>query len=462
MTAAIPTTRAGVSHDRGGRLRERDRVRKVQPIEELVSAPVKRLEERETDAGSDRPEDAAHLYRVLRCLALASVMQSIVGTTDHTMPLPYPRFSTAEMVRRRRAIEGVMARTGVDHVVVYGSDRSGSAIGWLSGWPVTREGALLVSPGEADVLFVQFTNHVPNAREMTADTDVRPGGQSTFAALATELRRRGAARVGLIGPIGYRGFQQLGDVAEPVSLDSEYRDLRLIKSPEEQEWLGRGAALSDAAINAVRDFAEPGMTEAEVSALCEGAYLSEGGTNHIHYFAMTPMDDPQRCVPSQWPSLRRLEVGDVLTTEISASWWGYPGQVLRTMTVGAEPSPMVAELHDVATEAFDAIVATLRAGATADELVTAGSVIEESGFTIYDDLVHGYGGGYWPPVLRLRSQMSAGVPDFTFATGMVVVVQPNVITRDERLGVQTGELVLIGDGGAQRLHTAPAGLWRIA
>jgi Xaa-Pro aminopeptidase len=377
------------------------------------------------------------------------------------MSLPYPHFTPEEMTRRRRAVEAAMAGHGVDHLVVYGADRSGSAVQWISGWPVTREGALLVAPGEDDVLFVQFTNHVPTAREMTTATDVRRGGPSTFASLVAELEHRGARRVGIIGPIGYRGYQQIAAALEVVPLDAEYVKLRLVKSAEEIEWLARGARLSDAAIEAVRDGAEPGMTEAAVAALCEGAYLAEGGTNHIHYFAMTSMEDPRRCVPSQWPSLRRLETGDVLTTEISASWWGYPGQVLRTMTVGADPSPLVAELHDVATAAFEAIVAALRPGATAEELVAAGSVIEDSGFTIYDDLVHGYGGGYWPPVLRTREETEGDVPAFTFAEGMVVVVQPNVITRDERLGVQTGELVLVTGEGTQRLHRVPPGLWRI-
>ncbi len=31
----------------------------------------------------------------------------------------------------------------------------------------------------------------------------------------------------------------------------------------------------------------------------------------------------------------------------------------------------------------------------------------------------------------------------TLATGMMMVIQPNVITRDQRAGVQTGELVVI-------------------
>ena len=373
----------------------------------------------------------------------------------------YPRFSSGEMTERRRAIGAVMEERGLDHFVVYGADRSGSAVQWFSGWPVTREGALLIAPGNRDVLFVQFYNHVPNARAMTTEVDVRWGGESTAGSVVSELERRGAARVGLIGPLRHHDHARLAAAVELVPLDADYRRLRLVKSDEELQWLRRGTLLSDRAIEALRDHAVPGMTEAEVSAVVESAYVSEGGTNHIHYIGVTTMDEPDLCVPAQWPSQRRLTVGDVLTAEISASWWGYPGQILRTMTVGAEPSAGVRELHDVAQSAFDEIVAVLRAGVTAEEIVEAASVIEESGFTIYDDLVHGYVGGYWPPVLRIRSQMESGVPEFTFGAGMVVVVQPNVITKDELLGVQTGELVLIGRDGAERLHGVPSGIWRI-
>jgi Xaa-Pro dipeptidase len=60
------------------------------------------------------------------------------------------------MARRRKALEGVMAAEGLDHVVLYGANRSGSAVSWLTGWPVTREAHVLVTPGEPDVLTGQL------------------------------------------------------------------------------------------------------------------------------------------------------------------------------------------------------------------------------------------------------------------------------------------------------------------
>jgi hypothetical protein len=43
---------------------------------------------------------------------------------------------------------------------------------------------------------------------------------------------------------------------------------------------------------------------------------------------------------------------------------------------------------------------------------------------------------------------------------MTVVVQPNVCTPDETAGVQTGELLLVSDSGADRLHAVQRGFLR--
>src|SRR6185312_16957237 len=101
------------------------------------------------------------------------------------------------------------------------------------------------------------------------------------------------------------------------------------------------------------------------------------------------MERPAMGVPAQWPTTRRLAAGDALTCEISASWWDHPGQLLRTFAVAAEPAPLFRELHAAADAAFDAILAVLRPGATAAEVVAAAGVIEDAGFTTRDDLLHG-------------------------------------------------------------------------
>ena len=360
---------------------------------------------------------------------------------------------------------------GADQALVYGFDRSGSAVEWLTGWPVTREAALLLRPGERDLLFVCFNNHVPNARRLAPDADVRPGNASALAAALDVLATRadqGAtapapARLGVIGPVPARASDRLAATAgQIVFLDREYTSLRLVKSAEELARMRAGAAMTDDAVAALAAAARPGMTEAECCARLEGAYIAAGGLTHIHYLGVTAMAEPQLCVPAQWPSPRRLRAGDVLTCEVSASCQGYPGQLLRTFTIAAPATPLYGDLHRVAEAAFGAMAARLRAGAAAGDLAAAAAeIILGAGYTIYDDLVHGFGGGYLPPVISRADLESRRARDFTFAAGMTVVLQPNVITPDERAGVQTGELVLVTESGWEPLHRYTRGLARI-
>ncbi len=151
----------------------------------------------------------------------------------------------------------------------------------------------------------------------------------------------------------------------------------------------------------------------------------------------------------------------MLSCEISASYWDYTGQLLRTFAVGDDPPSLYRELHEVADAAFDALFEHVRPGTTAAELVEASALIGDAGFTTRDDLVHGFVGGYLPPVLGDKTRALEEVPDFTLEEGMTIVIQPNVVTRDESAGVQTGELVLVTADGAARLHDYERGLLRI-
>ncbi|MPZ73836.1 MAG: M24 family metallopeptidase [Nitriliruptorales bacterium] len=376
----------------------------------------------------------------------------------------YPAFSADEMRRRRDAFEAMMEQSGVDRVLVYGADRSGSAVQWLTGWPVTREAAVVVGRGEQDALFVQFYNHLPLARQLARAADVRAGGASTITAAVEELCRRGGEqqRVGVVGPLSFTAAAVLSArAAEVVSMGGQYTRLRLVKSEEELDWMRTGARLSDAGMRALAAGLRSGLTEHELADIVERAYVPRGGTTQIHYFGVTSMQTPSRCVPAQFTSSREVGPGDAVTLELSAQYWGYAGQVLRTFAVEAEPSALYQELHDVADAAFDAIVATLRDGATPDDVVAAAGVIEDAGFTIWDDLVHGYGGGYLPPVVGSRSRPATPPATQPFATGMTVVVQPNIVTLDGTAGVQTGELVVVTPDGAESLHEVPRGLRRV-
>ena len=105
----------------------------------------------------------------------------------------------------------------------------------------------------------------------------------------------------------------------------------------------------------------------------------------------------------------------------------------------------------------DATAEVLKAGAMPAQVIEAPSVIEAAGFTIIDDLLHGYGGGYLPPILGCKSRPAGPVPQEPFRAGQTVVIQPNVVTPDRKTGVQAGEMVLITETGVERMHAFPRG-----
>ena len=390
------------------------------------------------------------------------------------MPLPphlariveadYPRFSDAEMARRRGTIEALLAQADCDHLVFCGANRFGSAVQWLTQWPVTAEAVGVLTPGGRDALFVQYVNHAPLAAKLADKADVAWGGESSIAAAIKVLQQRGARanRVATLGPLSADQHAALSArLGALKSLNRDYVSLRQVKSAEELDWFRIGAHFSDRGMMALRDGVKPGLNERELGALVESAYVAEGATNVIHYIGVTAMAAPDLPVPRQFPSRRRVQAGDVVVAEISAAFWEHSGQVLRSFALG-EPTQLYRDLHAAADRAFDAIAAVLKAGALPAQVIEASHVIEESGFTIIDDLLHGYGGGYLPPILGCKSRPAGPVPETPFRAGQTVVIQPNVVTRDHRAGVQTGEMVLITDTGIERMHAMPRGFVQLS
>src|SRR5262249_32908903 len=140
----------------------------------------------------------------------------------------------------------------------------------------------------------------------------------------------------------------------------------------------------------------------------------EGGTTFIHFIGVTPMKDPQIFVPPQFHSSRKVQAGDVGFCELSAVWGDYSGQVLRTFAVGAEPPPLYRQLHQAAEDTFDAVTAVVRRGTTMQAIVDAAAgVVEALGYSCCDDLVHGFGGGYFPPIVGVKSRPAGPLPDMT-------------------------------------------------
>jgi Xaa-Pro aminopeptidase len=386
----------------------------------------------------------------------------------------WDRFSAAEVERRFELARGLMREQDLAALVLFGNsgtNRANTANAfWLSNHLDLHHCYVVVplDPGQQTALYTGLTNHLPNAREVSDVPLIEWGGYDPALTVADRLQKIGVARgrVGLVGvnakfsmgmPYAHhaRVRERLPDV-ELVDVTGAFQRLRLVKSEEEVAWLRKAAELTDRAIVALAEHARPGMTEVELVALGEAAYRAEGGMPRIMFLRSMAMDDPTGCLPAQNPSRRELCPGDVIITEFSASYWGYTGQIHRPVFVEAEPTPEWQRMFDVAREVYDAIAGTIRPGATEADVIRAAEPIRAAGYAIYDDLVHGYGVDIMPPLID-RDQLGRPPEDggARFERGMAIVIQPNPITPDERMGLQLGALTIVRDDGAESLHRIP-------
>lgn len=390
----------------------------------------------------------------------------------------FPRFSDAEYARRIAAVRREMAARDLDAVIVVGDSGSRGAnqanVYWLTNWSdpmvayvvLTRDGGpwLLAS----NPLFLHTAKRAGHAATIDA------AGMNPAPDIAERLSEAGLAQ----GRIGIAGVRNIGRASMP----SEHRDAllealpgatvvdaidvfiaaRTIKSAEEIAWFERGAELTDKVIEHLARGIRIGMPEYQLSALIHEAVLPEGGGVRLQFVGATPMDAPEIIFPWQYPSNRPLARGDVLLTEISASWGGCSGQIQRPFAIGAAPTAEYQRLYDMASGCYERIVGVLREGATDAEVREASMFIDRAGYKTLDVLLHGWGMQIEPPRVDLPSAMiKRELGPVTFREGMLIVVQPHVVTADGTRGLQAGGLVVVEKNRARPLQKYPMEFIRI-
>ncbi len=378
---------------------------------------------------------------------------------EHLLNIKGRCFKDDEYLNRWKIIENTIRKQNLDSLIIYGAERAGTAIPWLTGWPVSAEAVLIISLNAEPKLYVQYYNHVPQANKTAFHASVEWAGPNTLHTMLARITQIKAQKIGIIGRMSLPMTKALEETGcSLTSLDSWYQNVRMVKSPAEIECLRLGAYFSDLAVKSIYQYVTPGMREYDLASLAENSWLDLGGQAHIRYFISTNMDNPDGMVPRQNTTGRLISKDDLLVMEISGAFRGYAGQVLRSMSMRQNPASWISEFHDVADSTFSAIASVLRPGCSMSEILDAASIIEENGFTTCDDLIHGFGGGYLPPILGSNSRPAGPIPDINLAPNMAIVVQPNITDGSGMRGVQTGALFIITEGGAECLQQSPIGL----
>src|SRR4030095_14150396 len=356
-------------------------------------------------------------------------MNAGTGLTGNEL---YPRFSDAEYDRRYRAVREAMRQDNLDAILVSGA-RGSSEVHYLSNYLAQSPCWLLFPREGVPAVFIHFFNHQPCAKAQSVIRDVRWYGPAPIPTLADAIRQRNLAK-SRIGLVSMRGMayghvtelQRLFPEAEFVEVGPAFGRIRRVRSEEELGYLRRSGYLTDLACEALEEHLRPGLTEHDILSIVYRSYIEEAGergspglTEHdivsivyssyiknggepgIHFIATTHLDQPDRFVPWQKPTPRVLELGSVVITELTVSYWGYSTQIHRPFAIAREPSPLYRKLFDTALECYENIRKICKPGITSEEIIAASSVIEDNGFATYDSVFHGEAGK--SPELGTRS-----------------------------------------------------------
>lgn len=164
---------------------------------------------------------------------------------------------------------------------------------------------------------------------------------------------------------------------------------------------------------------------------------------------------------------RIMKEGDIVKLDIGMRYQGLVTDMARTVLVG-EASSEAKKLKQVVEASLEAGLAGLRPGAVMEDYAVAVErVVRAAGFQCVRDLV-GHGVGHeLHEEPQIPNYSGSGLPNFTFAEGMVVALEPMItagdyrvelapdawafVTKDRRLSAHWENTVLITRAGAEVL-----------
>lgn len=367
-------------------------------------------------------------------------------------------YSTPSMVarERRERVRALCRSKRWDALLVYGNVWRCDYLRYVSDFPILEGHGFALLEAEGSLrLFLESPVEAERASVEAEDCEIvcEPQILTAVAAdLASRTGRRLAAVPVSLMPYGVSeaASGRLEDAADAFDV------LLMHKSELEINAVRRAAQIADAGYEVFRGAARVGRKEYEVVAAVEEFFRSKGcpdnfmiiGSGGREVFGMHP------------PGERRLEAGDLVTTELTPCVDGYYAQICRTLVIG-QPTAQQSAAFDVYVQSMEAGLAAVRAGVAASEVARSeNDIFRARGLGEYTTnkytRVRGHGVGLY---VDSRPALLENVGT-QLVEGMTIIVHPNTYHPDAGY-IVLGDTVVVHRDGAQVLTKTPRSLFSV-
>ena len=381
--------------------------------------------------------------------------------------------STTELERRWAAIRASMAAERIDALLMQNNnDHMGGYVKYFTDLPATNGYPMTVVFPREEGMTVIGQGPFGMVKDLPAEGDgVRRGvktwmttpsyASAHYTATYDPELAASALSPYAGGTIGLVGTYQMSSVlvdhlrrgrfsnTKFVDASDLVDSIKVIKSPEEKDLIKRAARMQDATMRAAFGAIEPGMREADVTAIAQCHSQRHGSENGIYLIASAPLGTPCQ-IGQRHGQHRVIREGDYVALLVEDSGpGGMYTELGRTCVLGKVPQQMTDEL------AF-----TLEARRFTLDLLEPGTPCK----TIWDEYnafmkrngrpeegrLYCHGQGYdlvERPLVRHDEPMS-------IATDMNIVVHPTYVHKGMMSWVCDNYLIEAG-GPSERLHRFP-------
>ena len=379
----------------------------------------------------------------------------------------------AEYERRYALARKAMVREGLDAIIFTGSYNVwsfGAGVSWASGMLEDRamvQYVILPLKGDPTLVYPHPGCHIEAMRKMVSVKDVRGSRGGHFGlVMADRFEELGLleGRIGVtacdrtgpeyMGMMTYRELQDRMPKAEFVFLPELLHELTYFKSEEEIAAMVKAGELVVKGLEALVDAAKPGNFEYQLEAAAWHAIMNGGGRPHFMIIGSTSMYDPKMVFPNPHPSQRVLKEGDIILTEMVASYKGYTAKIGQPVTIGAPTEEMDTFYKKVVLPGFKAIEDTLVPGKSLEEARLALGHFRKAGAQSRPVSVHGLDLITAPPYVYTDQIKGASMgleikPNTTFA------IEITPINKDGTYGMFMSRSYVITEDGHRDITPYP-------